>query len=256
MSKRKKDEEKPFMDEFTEEMIKASKELNKKPPLVIKKIEPQISAPQPIQMPVVKPALPAKPLAMQKSIMSMQTPKPAQATKPIPIQNITQKPMPAQTPQQRPVQQTKAPPQKDDKRTGIEKIDRFLKDALVTSVECPGGDKNVLIKKAGSIIKTEVILSRDNILQIITYFAEKARIPIVEGMLLARVENLEISAVIPSTNSASPSIIIRKEPIPNMAQKPTTNLMHQSMPITPLQPKPQIPFVPRINPNNPPLKKV
>jgi len=76
------------------------------------------------------------------------------------------------------------------------KIIQFVRDPSVTSIECPGPEKEIIIKKNGQIMTTDVKLNKEEIDSIITDFSEKARIPLIEGLLRARVANLQISAVV------------------------------------------------------------
>jgi hypothetical protein len=126
---------------------------------------------------------------------------------------------------------------------------RFLvKDPLVTYIEAPGPSKNVIIKRAGVTTKTQITLSKEEILSIVKSFSEKARIPLIEGMLNARLANLEIAAIV--TESANPSFILKKNPIPDM-NRPQTNLQRPMMPFP--QPGAQRPATPAIPPVNRPF---
>jgi type IV secretory pathway ATPase VirB11/archaellum biosynthesis ATPase len=123
------------------------------------------------------------------------------------------------------------------------KILFLIKDQLITSIECPGVNKNVIIKKAGNIIKTQIVLEKEEIMAIIKTFSDKAKIPLVEGMLIARIDNLEISAVVPTSASTSPSFIIKKEPV-TIQIRPISQLMKPMMQTTPTQIPRQMPFIP------------
>ncbi len=259
---RKKKSEENFIDEFTKEMIyntrlKIEAEKNKpkkiiikeEPKKIIEKIEirssgapPQIQAkpvappvqPAPIQKPIFRPAQASVQTPAQTPIFTPQT-KPFSQQKPIiketPIKNI---PIPPK-------------PQLQPGEIDFGKILFLIRDQLVTSIECPGVNKNIIIKKAGNIIKTQILLEKEEIMSVIKTFSEKAKIPLVEGMLVARVDNLEISGVIPTSTSASPSFIIKKEPV-NFQNRQPTQLMRPQMQTTPAQPQRPIPFVPPQNP--------
>jgi len=75
------------------------------------------------------------------------------------------------------------------------KIQELLKDPAVHMVECPGPEKNLLVKRYNRILVTRVTLTQKEITNIIADFSRKARIPLVRGILKAAVGNLVISAV-------------------------------------------------------------
>jgi hypothetical protein len=92
------------------------------------------------------------------------------------------------------------------------KIIFLIRDPLVSYIEVQGENKNITIKKAGQTLKMQLTLTREEIISIIMSFSEKVRIPLVEGLLNARYENIEISAIV--SESISPSFIIRKNIVP------------------------------------------
>lgn len=108
------------------------------------------------------------------------------------------------------------------------KIIFLVKDPLVTYIEVPGIEKNILIKRAGFTIKTQITLSKEELLAIIKSFSEKARIPLIEGMLNARISNLEMSAVV--SEDANTSFIVKKNSVPEMNRQ-TTQLQKPVMQI-------------------------
>ncbi|MEK6859349.1 MAG: hypothetical protein AABX54_00905 [Nanoarchaeota archaeon] len=80
--------------------------------------------------------------------------------------------------------------------SGYRKIEVFLNDPTIQSVECPGPGKNVLVKKYNQTNVTKVTLSQQEIMDIINEFSNEARIPVVGGILKAAVRNMMISSVI------------------------------------------------------------
>jgi len=90
----------------------------------------------------------------------------------------------------------------------------IIRDPNVTYIECQGEEKNIIIKREENTISTQIILKKDEINKIIKSFSEKAQIPLIEGMLNARVDGLEISAVV--SEVISPSFILKKLNIPTM----------------------------------------
>jgi len=75
------------------------------------------------------------------------------------------------------------------------KIELFLKDPFIQSIECRGPGQSILIKRQNRITPTRIILTSEEIKEIINNFSQKAKIPIIEGILKAAVGNLVISAV-------------------------------------------------------------
>jgi len=84
----------------------------------------------------------------------------------------------------------------------------FTRDPLVDYIECQGTGKNIIIRRAANTISTKIILSKEEINSIIQAFSEKAKIPLIGGLLNARADNFEISAVV--SEVISPSFIIKK----------------------------------------------
>jgi hypothetical protein len=76
------------------------------------------------------------------------------------------------------------------------KINPFLKDKSVQMIECSGPGKNILVKRYNKINLTKTILTQEEIKEIINRFATEARIPVINGILKAAVNNLIISAII------------------------------------------------------------
>lgn len=273
-----------FIEEFTKEMIgitriKIEDEKNKPKKNIIKVEEKKL-----VEKPERKPVQVIQPL-IKPMVLQIQ---PTQIQKPIPIQPISKPlsqsmsivpvPKPVSqtiTPVVKPVSAPTNPPIKPspiiEKQVSKEivaknmpavpkpqlrpgeidfgKILPLIRDQLITSIECPGVNKNIVIKKAGNIIKTQIILEKQEILSIIKIFYEKANIPLVEGMLVARIDNLELSGVIPTSSSASPSFMIKREPV-IIENKLPSQLMKPLMQTTPLQLPRQIPFTPPANPQS------
>ncbi len=75
------------------------------------------------------------------------------------------------------------------------KINSILKDKSITTIECSGPGKPILVKKAGEVKMTRISLTEEEIKEIIDFFSQKARIPIVGGLLRAAAGNLTISAI-------------------------------------------------------------
>ena len=76
------------------------------------------------------------------------------------------------------------------------KIEALLKNREIQSIECPGPNKNLLVKKYNKINTTRIALDQVEITDILHSFAKEAKIPVVGGILKAAVGDLVISAVI------------------------------------------------------------
>jgi len=141
------------------------------------------------------------------------------------------------------------------------KIMLLIQDSTVRYIECPGEDKAIIIKKAGQTIKTQLSLKKQEILEIIKSFSEKARIPLIEGMLIAKIENIEISAVV--SEEADSSFIIKKSlemPLQNPREESRQRLLKSSFigtqsnkPLSPINMPPRKNPFPPLNaqPSNP-----
>ncbi|MDD5192884.1 MAG: hypothetical protein PHH54_05800 [Candidatus Nanoarchaeia archaeon] len=104
---------------------------------------------------------------------------------------------PPPTPSQQ-LQPSMVQPEAHERPEGLDlgKIQQFLKDPSIQSIECPGPGRNLLLKRYSKINTTKVTLNQVEITNIINTFAQQARIPIVGGILKAAVGDLVISAVI------------------------------------------------------------
>ena len=76
------------------------------------------------------------------------------------------------------------------------KLESLLKDRSIQSIECPGPEKNVLIKRYNKINTTKITLNQIEITNIINNFAQQAKIPVIGGILKAAVGDMIISAVL------------------------------------------------------------
>lgn len=93
---------------------------------------------------------------------------------------------------------------------GIPKIDNILKDPKVMTVECPGPNKPVMIYKNGSIQTSNILLTGDEINNVMKNFSEKTRIPIMSGVFKAAFGNLIVTAVM--SDFVGTRFIIQKKP--------------------------------------------
>jgi hypothetical protein len=145
---------------------------------------------------------------LQESIMRPQMMK----TRPEPIQ------IPARATQQ--VQAKQFTPQTTEKITIYEKptpapanltyrkIFPLLKDPFITHIECSGPNTPLTIVKAGNNQRTNISLSKEEINEFLNYLSERSRIPLMEGVFRAIVDNMLVNAVV--SDVLDPKFIIKK----------------------------------------------
>lgn len=75
------------------------------------------------------------------------------------------------------------------------KLTVLLRDPRVESIECPGPQKEIIVRKEGIIQRTNLSLSNEEIKLIINEFASKTRIPLIEGVFKAALDNLIMTAI-------------------------------------------------------------
>jgi len=90
------------------------------------------------------------------------------------------------------------------------KIQHFVEDNSIQSIECTGPGKPIFVKTFGRTNSTRITLSVEEIKQIIEEFSRYAKIPPVRGILKAAVGNIIISAV--SSEYVGSRFIINKIP--------------------------------------------
>lgn len=107
------------------------------------------------------------------------------------IPQLTAKPAQAQeTSPIRPV------PQPLPKGFSLPKIDYLIKDNSITSIECSGPNKPLLVKSFGRIYPVKEALSEEEIRKIVEMFSDYSRIPILEGIFKAAVGNMVVTSVL------------------------------------------------------------
>ena len=88
------------------------------------------------------------------------------------------------------------PPQEMEVVGDYGKINDFLRDPTVSSVECPGPGKPIFIVRAGQRQMTRIFLSPEEIEEILKNASESSHIPLMEGVFRASTENFIMNAVI------------------------------------------------------------
>lgn len=100
------------------------------------------------------------------------------------------------SPQLKSLKETKPEAKPRPKDLALGRIESLLRDREIQLIECPGPNKNLLIKRYNKINTTKIILSQVEITEILYSFAKEAKIPVVGGILKAAVGDLVVSAVI------------------------------------------------------------
>lgn len=78
----------------------------------------------------------------------------------------------------------------------LEKIKPFLNDPSVSSIECSGPEKQLIINKQGLVQTTNISLNQSEISAIVEEVSNKTRIPLVSGTFKAAFDNFIMTAVI------------------------------------------------------------
>lgn len=76
------------------------------------------------------------------------------------------------------------------------RLNPIISDNTITTIECSGPGKLVMVRGMGKVSSTRITLSEQEIKTIIETFSRTARIPILGGMFKAAIGNLVITAVI------------------------------------------------------------
>ncbi len=76
------------------------------------------------------------------------------------------------------------------------KLSQIFSDPGVSSIECLGPGKNVIVHKSGITQTTQVILTQNEIDEILKIVSEKTKIPLIKGVFKAALENMLVTAVI------------------------------------------------------------
>jgi len=94
-------------------------------------------------------------------------------------------------------EETEVPSPEIKKPEGAEeKLDSLIEDPSIQSIECPGPDKNLLIKKEGKIEPIALLLSADEIKSFLKKTSEKTNTSLEEGLFRAKLDSITITAVV------------------------------------------------------------
>ena len=117
----------------------------------------------------------------------------------IPLPTFVRRVIPQQT-QNSSVQQITPPISSHGIHAGLSqdygKITPLLNDPSVSTIECQGVGKSIMIIRTGQRQITKIVLSADDIKNILRKVSDTAHIPLLEGVFRAAVDNFSINAVI------------------------------------------------------------
>ena len=76
------------------------------------------------------------------------------------------------------------------------KIMLLLNDVSVSTIDCPGPDKQIFVVRAGQREITKISLSAVDIRELLEKLADGAHVPLMEGVFRVSVDGLSVSAVV------------------------------------------------------------
>ena len=78
----------------------------------------------------------------------------------------------------------------------LEKLDPLVKDPLVRAIECNGPNERVIVTGAMGRKSTKIILTKEEVSEIIKKFSDASKIPVHEGIFRAVFGGLILSAIV------------------------------------------------------------
>lgn len=88
-------------------------------------------------------------------------------------------------------------------------LDGLLRDNSVSTIECSGAGKSLSVVRAGQKQMTKIVLNEKQIKDFLEKVSEKARIPLMEGVFKAAVDNFVVNAVV--SEMIGSRFVIRKQ---------------------------------------------
>lgn len=88
------------------------------------------------------------------------------------------------------------------------KLDPLIKDPMVREVECNGADKEILVRGVMGVKKTNILLTKEEIDEIIQKFSQVSKIPVHDGLFKVVVGRFIFSAIV--SKVAGSRFIIKK----------------------------------------------
>jgi len=98
------------------------------------------------------------------------------------------------------IERKPAMPGKTEEIFELGKLTKFIIDKMIDSIECPGPNNPIKIKKESYTFQTDIILKEDEIMNIINIFSKESKMPI-SPIFKAEARGFSIMAIISSTGS-------------------------------------------------------
>jgi len=189
----------PEIKKLSEEYLKRLEEPFKKTPLIVDPVRvlPPVS---PAIVPVLHPLqlskvirpnlLPPRPVITPAPRSQQRVPTPVHIGAPITLRPVEIGP---------PIQkdsESKDPHLDEELSNDYGKIKPFLEDKTISSIECPGPGRPIIIIQRGTRMPTKISLSPNEIKGLLNFISDEAHIPLLEGVFRASVDDFTISAVI------------------------------------------------------------
>lgn len=95
------------------------------------------------------------------------------------------------------------------------KLTPFIQNPAINMIECPGENKNIIIRTYNIRRPTPIILSKDEMQDLVLQFSKKAKVPFIDGLFRAWIDKYLISALI--SNKQTQNFIIQKIIYPHFA---------------------------------------
>ena len=89
------------------------------------------------------------------------------------------------------------------------KLNLLIADIGVEGIECVGPNKNIVVKKEGRVQRTEIILTKEEIRQLVNFFSIQTKIPLTQGTFKAVLGNLILTAI--TSDFAGAKFILQKK---------------------------------------------
>lgn len=196
-----------FLKEFTKSLLRESlRRYNERLQMEMVRV-PQFVTQKPIEAPVLPPTIVRKKTIIKHPALTPSILKPK-------TEEITTFASPPPT---APIAAPAIQPLTHREVVNLARIEQFLVDPAVLSVECTGPSKALLINRGGIIQATALALTANEINNIMNEISERTRIPLVPGIFKAIFGNYMVSAVI--SEFAGTRFILQKRyyPVPSRA---------------------------------------
>ncbi|MFW6233171.1 MAG: hypothetical protein ACOC3Z_00750 [Nanoarchaeota archaeon] len=98
-------------------------------------------------------------------------------------------------------------PIKRENKIDFKKLNPFLNNPYVNSIECDGPGRNLIIRGSRGTKKSDITMNKEEIIKLLKTFSEKSKIPLNNGMNRIAFGSLILSGVY---NDNNPAFIISK----------------------------------------------